>query len=121
MTEAAVSKLETSISSIRLHQVSRIHSVYFYNMQVIQIALPRCNGNGMTIGSPNDTFVDIELHLQTARHKFAHREQIGMQLRYMKAFIDADLINLASHHHLHHNGSNTDCLEDAIISQMYTS
>ena len=39
----------------------------------------------------------------------------------MEAFIDVDLINLASHYHLRHNWSNTDCLQNAIISQMYTS
>ena len=70
----------------------------------------------MTIRSPNDAFVNVELHFQTAQHKFVHREKIGMQFRYMEAFTDVDLINLASHHHLHHNGSNTDCLQDAIMS-----
>ncbi|OAE30473.1 hypothetical protein AXG93_942s1160 [Marchantia polymorpha subsp. ruderalis] len=49
-----------------VHQVNHIHSVYLYNMQVIQIALPRCNGKGMIIGSPNDAFVDVELYFQTA-------------------------------------------------------
>lgn len=80
MVEEALQKLEPTVFHWRLHQVDYISSIHFFKIHFLQVVVAWRNWNGFAVVSFNCAFIEAELHFQTIQHKFAHWEQIDLQL-----------------------------------------
>lgn len=78
-----------------MHEVGCIHSTYL-NEGHWQISFTSSYCNHVVICTFYNAFVYKKLHLQPVWQKFAHQEQVGLQLQHIKHICDANSIIYAS-------------------------
>lgn len=88
-------KLRRTASCTWMHEVGCIHSTYL-NEGHWQISFTSSYCNHVVICTFYNAFVYKKLHLQPVWQKFAHQEQVGLQLQHIKHICDANSIIYAS-------------------------